>query len=113
MKGKIQMDALTRGWVHSHEEDSEAQMVFRPLEYPFPRSRGRSQYTLKKDGTLVAQVPGPTDRRETLMGSWVANQNGELKFSFPGKETRRYVIASLSNDRLVLEKPAWAKSDPQ
>jgi hypothetical protein len=35
MKGKIQMDALTRGWVHSHEEDSEAQMVFRPPEYPF------------------------------------------------------------------------------
>jgi len=41
---------VRRCWVHSHEEDSDEEMVFRPAAYEFPPSRGRRSFELKPDG---------------------------------------------------------------
>ncbi|HOW64668.1 MAG TPA: hypothetical protein P5186_00245 [Candidatus Paceibacterota bacterium] len=109
MKGKIKVDFLPKGWIHSHEEDSETEMVLRPPDYAFPRARGRNEYLLEENGTLVAQVPGPADRPVTVTGKWRVSQDGGLEFSFPDKESRHFVIASLSKDRLVLRKTASKK----
>ena len=32
----ISPSVLNKRWLHSHEEDSENEMVFRPSTYPFP-----------------------------------------------------------------------------
>ncbi|HHJ16932.1 MAG TPA: hypothetical protein ENJ80_09565 [Gammaproteobacteria bacterium] len=40
---------LTGRWLHSHEEDSGDEMVFRPGSYDFPPSRGRMGYEFHAD----------------------------------------------------------------
>lgn len=52
---------LRRCWVHSHEEDSDEEMVFRPAAYELPPSRGRRSFELKPDGILAEGGIGPTD----------------------------------------------------
>ena len=53
MSNQINQDALYQHWVHSHEEDTNTEIVFRPATYNFPRSRGRRSFELKTDGILV------------------------------------------------------------
>jgi hypothetical protein len=72
--------ALHGHWVHSHEEDTDEEMVFRPASHPFPPSRGRMAFELEPDGTYVERSPGPVDAPVEHRGEW-----------------------SLEGDRLVLE----------
>jgi hypothetical protein len=76
----IDRDALYGRWIHSHEEDSDGEMVFRPATHPFPPSRGRTSFDLRPDGTYIERSPGPMDVPEEYTGRW-----------------------SLEGDRLVLE----------
>jgi len=73
-------EELLGRWVHSHEEDGEGEMVFRPDTHDFPPSRGRTSVELRADGTYVERSPGPVDIPEESRGRW-----------------------SLEDDRLVLE----------
>ena len=60
-------------WVHSHEEDTEDEMVFRSEAsgYDFPRSRGREALELNADGSYGGVMPGPADKPEASGGgSW-------------------------------------------
>jgi hypothetical protein len=64
-------EKLLRGrWVHSHEEDTDDEMVFRPETHPFPPSRGRVSFELRPDGTYAASSPGPVDVPESSTGLW-------------------------------------------
>ena len=71
-------------WVHSHEEDTDTEMVFRPATHEFPRSRGRMSLDLRADGSYIETSPGPVDVPEESIGTW-----------------------ALEGDRLVLEGQAW------
>ena len=55
---RIPAGILCQHWVHSHEEDTETEMVFRPASHPFPRSRGRRSFELRPDGTFVEGPSG-------------------------------------------------------
>ena len=57
-------DQLAGRWVHSHEEDTDDEMVFRAADsgYAFPPSRGREAIELRPDGTYAGTVPGPVDK---------------------------------------------------
>jgi hypothetical protein len=63
-------DALQGHWVHSHEEDSEEETVFRPRSHPLPPSRGRRALDLRPDGSYEESFPGPVDAPETGAGRW-------------------------------------------
>ena len=76
--------ALNGPWVHSHEEDSDTELVFRPADYDFPRSRGRQSIELRADGSYAERRPGPVDVPEESTGSW-----------------------KLDGDRLELEDEVW------
>ncbi len=52
---RINLDMLAQHWVHSHEEDTEEEMVFRPASYPFPPSRGRKSLQLEPGGRLATK----------------------------------------------------------
>ena len=56
------MDPLLQHWIHSHEEDTDTEMVFRPASFNFPPARGRKGFELSPDGTLIDYRIGPTDR---------------------------------------------------
>jgi len=51
-------------WTHSHEEDDDEILVYRPAAtFPFPPTRGgRDSLRVRDDGTIVTLTPGPDDR---------------------------------------------------
>src|SRR5262249_44876939 len=99
------LSQLPRHWVHSHEEDSGDQMVFRPSTYTFPRSRGRQEFDLVPDGTLRATRPGPTDKRESSAGSWSLEPGGVLVIQPEGSDALRFSVVSVDNEKLVVKRP--------
>jgi hypothetical protein len=97
---------LHRRWVHSHEEDSDTEMVFRPDTFDFPASRGRVSFELREDGTFLDRGIGATDRSEEAAGTWQL-EDGErvvLRESGTDQVRRRLDITSVEPDRLVLRK---------
>ncbi len=96
---------LRRRWVHSHEEDTPEEMVFRPAAFAFPPSRGRRSFELKPDGVLVEGGIGPTDRPLETQGTWeLGNGNRLVLRPDPSEAPRVMQIASLDENRLVIEK---------
>ncbi|MBI1816203.1 MAG: hypothetical protein HYR72_14595 [Deltaproteobacteria bacterium] len=103
---KLSPDLLHQHWVHSHEEDTDTEKVFRPATFQFPRARGRASFELKPDGTLRENVPGPTDRREERSGTWKLEGDNMLAMHGlqPSWPARRLAIVSVTKDRLVVRK---------
>lgn len=90
-------------WVHSHEEDTAAETVFRPANFSFPRSRGRDSFELQPDA-LIEHGPGPGDAATARRGTWSVSENGELSFFRDGakKAARVLKILSVQPDRLAV-----------
>src|SRR5438552_2214834 len=91
-------------WVHSHEEDKDAEMVFRPAHFSFPPSRGRKSFELKPDGQLIQSGIGPTDRRSITAGTWKLEEGDRLAFYDDPHAPPRQVlqIKAVQPDRLVV-----------
>ena len=49
-----EVGSLVKRWVHSREEDDGERMVFRPAQYPFPRSRGARQAMTMSAAEVIA-----------------------------------------------------------
>ena len=106
MSKTVDKDLLHQRWVHSHEEDTDTEMVFRPATFNFPRSRGRPSFDLKPDGTLVQGGIAPDDRRVETQGTWKLEDDDALAF-YTGSQSvphRVIQIASVDKDRLVVKK---------
>ena len=99
-------DHLIRHWVHSHEEDSPTEMVFRPAAFAFPRSRGRASFELLADGTLIDHGIGAGDAVTETRGTWRESADGELGFYHgPAKKPAHALkIVRAERDRLVVRK---------
>jgi len=105
MCAQINKTSLSRKWVHSHEEDTDSEMVFRPADYKFPPSRGRVSYDLKSDGSLGHTGIGADDRRAMSEGRWqLKDDDLLLSTGAPGSADQSMKILSVSNDKLVLKK---------
>ena len=61
-------------WIHSHEEDAEGVMVYRPANYSFPPSRGRMGFEFREGGKLVYYGIARADGSEQFSGSWVIEE---------------------------------------
>jgi hypothetical protein len=106
MNKKGDADVLHQYWVHSHEEDTDTEMVFRPATFNFPPSRGRTSFELKPDGSLVESGIAPDDRRLGTTGTWKLEDDNALAF-YTGSQSaphRVMRIASVDKDRLVVKK---------
>ena len=105
MKKRDTERKLRRRWVHSHEEDTDKEMVFRPAAFEFPPSRGRRSFELKPDGNLVEGGIAPTDGPLETQGTWELEDDDRLVLRLDPSETPRVMqIASVDEDRLVIEK---------
>jgi hypothetical protein len=106
MKSAIERTALTRRWVHAHEEDSSDTLVFRPDSYKFPPSRGRRSFDLQADGALIDHRIGPDDRPRQEAGSWRLTDTNDLEFlpSEPGKRSTLMQVLEVSPDKLVIQR---------
>jgi hypothetical protein len=77
----IDPEQVAGRWIHSHEEDTADEMVFRSEDsgYEFPRSRGREALELRPDGSYGGVVPGPTDKPEAAgEGEWAVVDGNRL-----------------------------------
>ena len=77
----VERERLEGRWVHSHEEDTDDEMVFRSASsgYEFPRSRGREALELNADGSYAGTAPGPVDTPEaTGGGEWTIEDGNKL-----------------------------------
>jgi len=81
----IKRDQLVGRWVHSHEDDTGAEMVLRRFGYVFPPARGRTSLDLRADATFVETTPGPTDRPEDSAGRWALEDGDRLVLTPAGE----------------------------
>ena len=103
---KINLAALAQHWVHSHEEDTDGEMVFRPASRPLPPSRGRKSFQLNPDGRLVTSGPGPDDRSAKTQGRWRLESSNRLMLQPAGAGVSHSTLQLLSvaPDKLVVKK---------
>jgi hypothetical protein len=106
MSDSISTQVLAGHWIHSHEEDTPTEMVFRPASYSFPPSRGRQGFELKPDQTYREIGIGPTDKPTTSQGRWQVEQGNKLVVgNLDNPASRRILqIASANANRLVIRK---------
>jgi hypothetical protein len=96
---------LVRGrWVHSHEEDTDDEMVFRPADRQFPPSRGRTSFEFHPDGTYAERSPGPVDVPESSTGSWSLEGDQLVLTSEGDAPSQMLEITSAEADRLTIKK---------
>ncbi len=95
---------LQRHWVHSHEEDTEDEMVFRPATYALPPSRGRASFELRPDGSYAERSPGPVDVPEESSGHWSLDGD-RLVLDADEGTGQAWEVAAVDDDRLTLKKP--------
>ena len=98
---------LQKHWVHSHEEDTETETVYRPDSFDFPPSRGRTSFDIRSDGTVIQHGIAPTDRGTETAGRWKLKEDSStLEFFAEGAEkpTRTLPIVSIDKDKLVVRK---------
>jgi len=97
-------DALHGHWVHSHEEDTDTEMVLRPASHPFAPSRGRTSFEIRPDGTYVEISPGPVDLPEQTTGNWSRESDRLILRADGDRPGRDWEIAEAAADRLVVKK---------
>jgi hypothetical protein len=100
----LDASSLERRWVHSHEEDTQRELVFRPASYSFPPSRGRSAFELRADGSYAESAPGPTDRPEESEGGTWSLEGDVLELRAPDGSLRTLKVETAEPDRLVVRK---------
>ena len=101
----LDKEALHQTWMHSREEDTDTEMVFRPEGYNFPRSRGRTGFDLRPNGALAEIGIAPTDAQQTTTGKWQLEDDKLLFYqgsdTVPGKVMQ---VIHADTDRLVVKK---------
>jgi hypothetical protein len=100
---KIDAANLEGAWIHSHEEDTPDRLVFRPLSWRLPPSRGRRVLELGPEGHLVAGGPDAVDRFASAHGHWRLLDGGTLEIEEGGKVSRIQVL-EVTGDKLVAER---------
>ena len=104
---KTSSQLLERSWLHSHEEDSQDEMVYRPSDFSFPPSRGRAGFELGPNHECVEIGIAPADGATHSQGTWRLNEGDELVIcSRPDSGTEQVLkICELQADRLIVKKP--------
>lgn len=105
IRKSVDIDALCGQWIHSREEDTKEEIVYRPVGYPLPPSRGRSGIELRADKTYRRSDIGPTDTSAVRDGQWLLEDGDEVRIRVEsdGKQ-ETLTVASLDNDRLVVRR---------
>lgn len=95
------LNHLIKSWKHSFEEDLPNEMVFRPLDYVFPRARGRQQLDFSEDGKAQQLDIGRDDVPAAMKGSWAVHGD-KLTILFDDSHVQLFDIRQVKEDKLVL-----------
>ncbi len=85
----INASNLLGKWFHSHEEDLNGVVTYRPEGYDFPPARGRRGCNFLDKGGYEQYEIAPTDGLQTVKGSW--KQEGEKNVIINLYTTRKLI----------------------
>lgn len=76
-------------WMNAYEEEKlNGESVYRPQNYDFQLSRGRSGIEFLPNGTFYEIFPGPTDAYAKIEGNWIYSaKTRSIDITFPEKNT--------------------------
>ncbi len=97
---------LLKRWMHSHEEDTASESVYRPAEYDFPPARGRRGFELRGDGSCVYIGISPRDGHAEEPCTWTLEGEAEprLTLSLRSSTQNTLRIVSAAEDKRVVRK---------
>jgi hypothetical protein len=103
---KKHSDPLMQRWLHSHEEDTRTDKVYRPASFPFPPSRGRTGFELRPDHSYIRSGIAARDGVSEEQGTWEIKENGEKQIILksPSGDQLMLRVVSVDHDRLVVRK---------
>jgi len=101
----MRTEQVSGRWAHAHEEDTEAEMVFRPADSDLPPSRGRMAFELRTDGSFAETGLGAADVPEEATGSWTL-EGATIRLSEGAAQgvPRVMEVVTADQDRLVVRK---------
>ncbi len=101
----LNQDLLCKRWVHSRQEDSATETVYRPADFPLPPSRGRTGFEFNADGTFKRIGIGPTDISQVKKGTWQIDgaHPDQIHVEIDGQKNV-WTIQDLTPDRLTIRK---------
>ena len=103
---------LEGNWIHSHEEDADGNMIFRPEGFQLPLTRaGRAAIDLKNDNSYVLKGDIGAlnnnlladDRYKHENGTWAIDDNNILNLH-TNQDMQKLEIVSIAADKLVVKK---------
>ena len=101
----VEDDRVLHGrWVHSYEEDTPSERVFRPAGHSLPPSRGRMSFELSADGTYVQSEPGPADVPQKSTGRWSLDGDKLLLAGEHDRPAQALQVVSAGDDALRIKK---------
>jgi hypothetical protein len=101
----IDPNLLFQQWIHSREEDTPTEIVYRPAGFPLPPSRGRSGVEFHADGTFKRIGIGPTDISNVKAGSWqIEAANADLVHIEVDGKPQTLSIQDLKQDRMAIKR---------
>lgn len=97
---------LFERWLHSHEEDTDTESIYRPSRFRFPPSRGRTGFELKPDGSCVYIGIGASDGMAQEACTWALEENDDtiILLKFQSGERHMLRVLSVDSEQLVIRK---------
>lgn len=96
-------NALLGAWVHSFEEDTSEESVYRPKGYPLVRARGRREFQLHADGKVIDNSPGRDDLPAPVTGEWNL-ENSQVSINYLDGSGEQLSVKEVTPERLVIRK---------
>jgi hypothetical protein len=106
-KVAVQAGQLIGTWLHSREEDTPTQSVYRPVNFDFPPARvSRPGYELKADGSCTLLGGSAHDGWSRERCTWELRPGDPAEITLTLPTGRREVLRVLSADqqRLLIQK---------
>jgi hypothetical protein len=98
-------NALYRHWIHSNEEDTPTERVYRPATWSFPPSRGRTGFDLKPDNRCAGFGIAAADGVEEYAATWDLDDDDRLTiYDDRQRPVQVMQIVAVDDDRLVVRK---------
>jgi hypothetical protein len=106
----LKSERVSGRWVHAQEEDTEEEMVFRPVGTDLPPARGRTAFELRADGTFAETGLGAADVPEKATGSWTL-EGDTITLSEGATQgvPRQMEVVTADEERLVIRKRREAR----
>ena len=96
---------LCQFWVHSYEEDTDSESVYRPASFAFPPARGRTGFELLPDMSCRLVGIAAADGSEVTEGTWEIEGEDTLCIRIKRRGTGQVLrVASIDHDRLAIRK---------